>query len=103
MSDLPTSEPVPWNMSASAGIFLELDTGLRLHAGGEVMFHQRHLGDEGGSCNHFRFGIAAGDDDMQSLPARRERGDNAAQIEMLVTQRNVELVENHHRNIGSGH
>src|SRR5216684_2269987 len=32
--DFPTSEPVPWNMSARAATS-ELDAGLRLHAGGD--------------------------------------------------------------------
>ena len=45
ISDLPTSEPVPWIMSG-AWRPSELDALLRLHAGGEVMLDQRHLGDE---------------------------------------------------------
>src|SRR5262245_42650899 len=43
ISDLPTSEPVPWNMSARA-LTSELYAGLRLHAGGKMVLHQRHLG-----------------------------------------------------------
>ena len=41
ISDLPTSEPVPWNMMAAAGHGSELDPRLRLHAGAERMLHQR--------------------------------------------------------------
>src|SRR5438034_6422625 len=43
ISDLPTSEPVPWIMMARAVTRIlasELDALLRLHAGGEVMLHQ---------------------------------------------------------------
>ena len=46
ISDLPTSEPVPWNMMRARTSPSELDAGLRLHAGGEVVLDQRHLGDE---------------------------------------------------------
>src|SRR6516164_3549064 len=45
IKDFPTSEPVPWNISAR-DIVLELDARLRFHSGGEVMFYQRHFGDE---------------------------------------------------------
>src|SRR3984957_12890894 len=76
IKDLPTSEPVPANMSARAGMPLELDARLRLHAGGEVMLDERHLGDEIGGGNKLRLGVAAGHDDMQARPApgRRRRG-----------------------------
>ena len=47
----------------------ELDARLRLHAGGEVMLHQRHLGDQIGGGDQLRLGIAPGDHDMQ--PGRR--------------------------------
>src|SRR6476619_8605567 len=56
--DLPTSEPVPWNMSARAGMFSELDARLRLHAGGEVVLHQRPLGDKVGGGNKLRLAVA---------------------------------------------
>src|SRR5450631_4365870 len=46
ISDLPTSEPVPWNMSTRAAMSSELDAGLRLHAGGKMVLHQRHLGHQ---------------------------------------------------------
>ena len=72
----------PETSARAPACFLKLDAGLRLHAGGKVMFHQRHLGDEiGGDRNHFRFGIAAGHDDMEPFTARRQRGDNDAQID----------------------
>src|SRR5271156_2269175 len=64
IKDLPTSEPVPANMSARAGMALELDAGLRLHAGGEVMLDERHLGDKIGGGKKLRLGVAAGHDDM---------------------------------------
>src|SRR5690349_22393401 len=66
ISDLPTSEPVPWNISARAGMigFSKFDAGLRLHAGGEMVLHQRHLGNEIGGGDQLRLGVAPGDDDM---------------------------------------
>ena len=65
-SDLPTSEPVPWNHEgARRHRPSELDAFLRLHAGGEVVLHRRHLGDEVGGLDQLRLGVAAGDDDMQ--------------------------------------
>src|SRR5215472_7558913 len=68
INDFPTSEPVPWNISARAATS-ELDAGLRLHAGGEMVLHQRHLGDEIGGRDQLRLGVAAGDDDVQAAPA----------------------------------
>ena len=67
---------MPWNISARAGIISELDAFLRLHAGGEMMLDQRHLGDEIGGLDQLRLGVAAGDDDVQVRPARRERRDH---------------------------
>src|ERR1051325_8450052 len=60
ISDLPTSEPGAREISARAGIVWrsELDASLRLHAGREMMLHQRHLGDEIGSGDQLRLGIA---------------------------------------------
>ena len=80
ISDLPTSEPVPWNISARAGMFSELDARLRLHAGGEMMLHQRHLGDEIGGGDQLRLGVAAGDDDVQAGPARGQRRDDLVRV-----------------------
>ena len=65
-------------MSARAGMISELDARLRLHAGGEVVLDQRHLGDEVGGVDQLRLGVAAGDDDMQAGAARAERGDDRA-------------------------
>src|ERR1700674_2689544 len=90
--DLPTSDPVPWNISARAATFLELDAGLRLHAGGKMVLHQRHLGDEIGRRDQIGLGVAAGDDDVQAGPARAQDGDDRLQIEIFITQRDVELV-----------
>src|ERR1700761_4497234 len=103
ISDLPTSEPVPWNISARAGIALELDPGLRLHTGGKMMLHQRHLGDEIGSRGQFRLGIAARDHDMQIRPPRGKRRDDGVEIEIVVAQCDVELVENQHGDVRIGH
>src|ERR1700693_3747582 len=68
ISDLPTSEPVPWNISARAATLRnrsEFDAGLRLYAGGEMMLHQRHLGDEVGGGDQLRLGITAGHHDVE--------------------------------------
>src|SRR3984893_2585298 len=94
MRDFPTSEPVPWNMSARAATS-ELDAGLRLHAGGEMVLHQRHLGDQIGGRDQLRLGVAAGDDDMQPAPAALQGGDDRVQVEIFVALRDVELVEDH--------
>src|SRR5262249_22704046 len=72
----------------------ELDARLCLHTGGEVVLHQRHLGDEVGGGHELRLGVAAGDDDVQAVAVRSERGDDGGKIEILIAQRNVELVEN---------
>src|SRR6516164_7091714 len=68
MSDLPTSEPVPWNIKARAGGTIglsEFDAGLCLHAGREMVLHQRHLGDEVGGGDELRLGVAPGDHHVQ--------------------------------------
>src|SRR5215470_17174 len=66
MSDLPTSEPAPWIISARAiAIRSELDARLRLDAGAERVLHQRHLGDEIGGVDQLLLGVASGQDDMR--------------------------------------
>ena len=60
----------------------ELDAGLGLHAGGEMVLHQRHLGDEIGGLGQLGLGIAAGDDDMQTRPALAQRRDDGVQVEI---------------------
>ena len=45
ISDLPTSEPVPWNISVRRAV-IKFDACLRLHASREMVLHQSHLGDE---------------------------------------------------------
>src|SRR5712691_1772927 len=98
ISDLPTSEPVPWNISARAAkskLQSELDAGLRLHAGGKMMLHQRHLGDEVGGGDQLGLGVAAGDDHVQTAAAGAQRSDDRGEIEIFVAQRDVELVEDH--------
>ena len=41
-----------------------------------------------------RLGVAPGHDHMQAWPARAERGNDGRKIEILVAQRDIELVEN---------
>src|SRR5689334_20746476 len=65
IKDLPTSEPVPWNMMARAVMPLKLNPLLRLHPRREVMFHQRHLGDKIGSGNQLRLRVTPCHHDMQ--------------------------------------
>src|SRR5215470_13054071 len=75
MSDLPTSEPAPWIISARVMMAAsELDARLRLDAGAERMFYQRHLGDEIGGVDQLLLGIAAGQHDMgqRRLGVRQE-------------------------------
>src|ERR1700733_13759746 len=55
MSDLPPSEPVPWNMSAA--FMSELDPALGAHAGAKGMLHHGHLGDEVGERHELRLGV----------------------------------------------
>src|SRR5690348_14050409 len=90
-------------MSARAGMISELDAGLRLHAGGEMVLDQSHLGDEVSGGNEFRLGVAASDDDMQAIAARSERGDDGAEVEIVVAQRDIELVEDNEGKARVGH
>src|SRR3954465_3630128 len=83
-SDLPTSEPVPWNMMARATMMSVLDAFLRLHAGREMMFDQVHLGDEIGRLDQLRLGVAAGDDDVQIGPSCLQHGDHVRDRKMIV-------------------
>src|SRR5262245_58416022 len=90
ISDLPTSEPVPWNMIARAGMRSELDALLRLYARSEVVLHQGHLGDEVGHLDQRRLGVATGNDDMQAGAPRLQRGDHLIEVEIVVAERDVE-------------
>src|SRR5947208_6059146 len=81
INDLPTSEPVPWNMRARADTS-ELDAGLRFHAGGEMVLHQGHLGYQIGGGDQLRLGIAAGHDDVQTRAACDQGGDDHTKIEI---------------------
>src|SRR5262245_52923841 len=81
----------------------ELDAGLRFHAGGEMMLHQGHLGHEIGRGDELGLGIAPGDDDVQSRPPRGQGGDDRMKVEVLVAQRDVELVEDHQTEARIGH
>src|SRR5215470_16454105 len=69
-SDLPTSEPVPCSINARAVMAgqhasSKLNSRLRLHAGGEMMLHKRHLGHEISRRDQFRLSVAASDHHMQ--------------------------------------
>src|SRR5262245_43701023 len=89
-------------MRARAGTS-ELDAGLRFHAGGEMMLHQSHLGHEIGRSDELGLCITAGDHDVQSRAPRIQGGDDGVQVEILVAQRDVELVEDHQAEAGIGH
>src|SRR3984893_467477 len=102
ISDLPTSDPGPWNMIARADNS-ELDTALRLHPGGKMVLDHGHFGHEVRRGNELRLGVAAGDDDMQIGSPPAQRGDHDGEIEILITQRDVELVEDEETERRIGH
>src|SRR5438270_4798911 len=101
MSDLPTSEPAPWIINARAiASFSELDAGLRLDAGAEGMLDQRHLGDEIGDLDQLVLGVASGEHDMRHRWLRgHQEIDNFGDVEIIVAQRDVDLVEHDHAEI----
>src|SRR5271168_4176857 len=76
ISDLPTSEPVPWNMIAGARRISELDPGLGLDAGAERMLDQRHLGHEIGGLDQCWRRVATGEYSVLSGRARGQRCQN---------------------------
>src|SRR5882724_4580764 len=57
------------------------------------MFHGKHLGDEIGGFDQFGLGIAPGHDDVQIGAPVRKRREHVAEVEMIVTQRNIEFIE----------
>ena len=59
------------------------------YAGGEVMLHRRHLGDEVGRLDQLRLRlcVAAGDDDVLIGAPRLQGGDHLGGVEMVVTAR----------------
>src|SRR5690349_19692970 len=65
ISDLPTSDPVPWNMMATGFIGSKLDTLLCLDAVAERMLHHLHLGHEIGELDDLVLGVAAGETDVE--------------------------------------
>src|SRR5258708_26770633 len=98
ISDLPTSEPAPWIIKARAmRPQLELDAGLGLDARFERMLHQRHLRDEVGRVDQFLLGVAARKHDMRH---RRllvfQECDHLVDVEIVITQGDVDLVEHDH-------
>src|ERR1700756_3377571 len=98
MSDLPTSEPAPWIIRARGRLSgLELDTGLGLDAGPERMLQQSHFGNEVRDVDQLLLGIAAGQHDMRERGlGRLQERDDLVDIEIVVTQRDVDLVEHDH-------
>src|SRR3984957_17053819 len=104
ISDLPTSEPAPWIINARAmRSALEFDAGLRLDARPEGMFHQRHLGDEVGGVDQLLLGVAAREHDMRHwrLVVLQEC-DDVVDVEIVVAQRDVDLVEHDHAQVRIG-
>src|SRR5260370_31569739 len=102
ISDVPTSDAQPWNMSARAATS-ELDAGLRLHAGGKMMLHQCHFRYEIGGGGELGLGVAPGDHHVQAFPAGTQRRDHRGEIEVVVAQRDVELVQDHQSECRVGH
>src|SRR3954470_2896133 len=64
------------------------------------MLDQRHLGDEIGDLDQLVLGVAAGEHDMRHRRLlRREEIDNLRDVEIVVAQRDVDLVEHDHAEI----
>ncbi len=71
---------------------------LRLDAGAERMLHQLHLGHEIGKLDQLVLGVAAGQHDMGHVRLlRREEFQDFGQVDVVVADRDVDLVEQHHR------
>src|SRR5258707_15894208 len=101
--DAPLSRGMTLRLNETVrDITLELDTRLRLHAGGEMVLDQRHLGDEIGRRDQLRLGVAAGDDDVQPLAAGAQRGDDGAENEIFTARRGVVRVEDGDAEGGGG-
>src|SRR3546814_765513 len=101
-SDLPTSDPVPCSMMAGAKVKARVPDSklyslLRAHVLlAEGMLHLSHLGHQVGRVDEFRLGVAAGHDDVQHLRALAEKVHHLAERQVVVAQRNVDLVEQDH-------
>src|SRR5262245_42556697 len=98
ISDLPTSEPAPWIISARVmSVVSELHARLSLDAGAERMFDQCHLGDEVGGVDQLLLGVAAGQHDMRQrrLGVLKEI-DDLGDVEIIIAQCDVDLVEHDH-------
>ena len=75
-------------------MFSELDARLCLHTGGEMMLDQRHLGDEISRGQELRFRVPPGHNHVQTVATTGKDSDDVIEVQVVVTQRNVEFVEN---------
>src|SRR5277367_3499658 len=67
------------------------------------MLDERELGDAIGRLDHFRLGVAAGHDDMQTGSPLNERRDDFGERQIIVAKRDVELVEHEETDRWIGH
>ena len=58
------------------------------------MLDKAHLGNQVGGFDERGLGIATGNDDVEAGAPAGERGEHDVEVEIIVTQGNVELVEN---------
>ena len=68
-----------------------------------MVLHQCHLGDKIGRGDQFRLGVAARDSDMEAWPSRLQRGDDGMHVEIVIAQRDIELVEDNQAERSIGH
>ncbi len=68
-----------------------------------MMLHQRHLGDEVGGLDQCRLGVTPGDHDVQIGPPRGERRKHRCKVEIIVAERDIELIENDEAEAWVGH
>ena len=59
-----------------------------------MMLDQRHLGDEVSNGQEFWFRVPPGHNHVQAITTTGEDGDDVIEVQVIVTQRNVEFVEN---------
>src|SRR5262252_4960592 len=83
ISDLPTSDPVPWNISVRAATS-ELNAGLGLHPDRKMMLHKRHFGHQIGRRNQVWFCITTGDNHVQSWPTPAQVSDHGGEIKIFI-------------------
>src|SRR3954471_16938253 len=87
----------PGSSALTSAAASEFDALLALHAGAERMFYQRHLGDEIGHLDQFRFCISSSDDDvLVGGFFLAQESQDLVQVEIVVAQHDVEFIEQHH-------